>query len=747
MKMRTRTVILTGALLLVLTGGARAQQDAAAQTATAAPKTDTSTFAPKFGQIDFGYRGNDTTGDAARFQRYRDLRDGAYVDQFKVKKDSDTWLFNATANNVGYRDQRYTASFEDFGRVLVNFDWNQTPLWISDTTATMYKDNGNGYLAIDDGIQQSIQTATAAGNAARDAALKTALSTAAPYDLRSRRNTGLVNFRYSANQITDVKFDLKTSQRSGYNLMSFGFGTSPGLIPALELNVPMDDRTTDVKGSVELANERGLLALGWNGSWFENNRPTVQFDNPLRVVDISGGPSSGLTPLWPTNHQFNYTVTGLYKLPAHSRASAFISFGQIDQNSNLVAPTVNSALFATMPKLERPTAEAKADTVAMVYNLSSRPNNYVSFDARYRYYDYNTKTEHFETTPLIGDWSVGTGLMENEPGSIKRATLDLDGSISAHKYLTLNFGFTREDADRTFRIYEKTDENVFRVSLDSVGSQYVTFRTKYEHSVREGSHFEEHLLEEVGEQPETRHYDVANRKRDRVTAIVTVIPAPYFQLNGSVGTGKDTFDETGFGLLENETNNWSLGASVVPNEKVNIGAEYGWEKITSQQYSRTANPPSATDVTFYDPTRDWWLDQGDKVKTFVASADFLKCIRKTDVRLSYTLSDGISDYVYGMKPEQKVFTTIPLTQLAPLKNWLTDTRIDVNYYVRPNLALGGIYMYEEYKVEDFSLTPTVLNSLAPVNPTNNTIANTIYSGYVYRPYKANTFWLRMTYLW
>jgi len=751
MKMRTRTTILTGALLLVFSGAAGAQQDnaAAAQAPVATPtKTDITPFTPKLGQVDFGFRANDITGDAARFQRFRDLREGGYVDQFKLKKDGETWLFKASANNVGYRDQRYTANFEDFGKLRINFDWNQIPLWISDTTATMYKDNGSGVLSIDDSIQKSIQDATAVGTAARDAALTAALNTSAtPYELRSRRNTGLMNLRYSANQITDIKFDLKTSQRTGYNLMSFGFGTSPGLLPAVEFNVPMDDRTTDVKGAVEFANQRGLLALAWNASWFENNRPTVTFDNPMRVTDISGGASKGLTPMWPTNHQYTYSVTGGYKLPAHSRATAMISFGQNDQNADLVAPTVNTALFSTMPALERPTAEAKADTLAMVYNLSSRPNNYLSLDARYRYYDYSNKTMPFETTPLVGDWSLGTGLIENEPASIKRETVDLDGTISAHKYLSLNFGYSRENADRTFRIYEKTAEDAFRFMIDSVGNQYVTFRTKYEHSRREGSHFDAALLDEVGEQSETRHYDVANRKRDRVTGIVTLTPVSYLQVNGSVGTGKDRYDETGFGLLSNDTRNWSLGANLVPNAKVDLGFEYGYEKITSQQYSRTANPLSATDVTFNDPTRDWWLDQGDKVKTITASADFLKCIPKTDVRFLYTLSDGNSDYVYAMKPDQKVFTTVPLTQLTPLKNWLTDARADLQYFVRPNVAFGVVYAYEEYRIEDFSLNPNVLNALNPVNASNGAFASSIYSGYVYRPYKAHTAWVRMTYLW
>jgi len=67
--MRTRTAILTGALLLVFADAARAQQSVSTAPATpgAAPATDTPSFTPRFGRVDFGYRGNDVTGDAARF--------------------------------------------------------------------------------------------------------------------------------------------------------------------------------------------------------------------------------------------------------------------------------------------------------------------------------------------------------------------------------------------------------------------------------------------------------------------------------------------------------------------------------------------------------------------------------------------------------------------------------------------------------------------------------------------------------
>jgi hypothetical protein len=124
----------------------------------------------------------------------------------------------------------------------------------------------------------------------------------------------------------------------------------------------------------------------------------------------------------------------------------------------------------------------------------------------------------------------------------------------------------------------------------------------------------------------------------------------------------------------------------------------------------------------------------------------LKTITKTDIRVGYDISDGRATYVYNLKPEQRVFTTTPLRQLSPLKNRLTSGRVDLQYYIRENLAFGGAYWYEGYKVDDFALGPETLNQLNPTNAAG-TFAATIYSGYLYRDYKAHTGWLRMTVLW
>ena len=55
---------------------------------------------------------------------------------------------------------------------------------------------------------------------------------------------------------------------------------------------------------------------------------------------------------------------------------------------------------------------------------------------------------------------------------------------------------------------------------------------------------------------------------------------------------------------------------------------YEWERYTSLQASRQANPG----VQFNDPTRDWTTSGADKASTFNASMDLIKLLRKTDVR-------------------------------------------------------------------------------------------------------------------
>src|SRR5262245_45548894 len=120
------------------TGPSAGDGDAAAQASSGAPEESRSLFEPALRQFSFGGRLTSVEGDPARFQRYQDLRDGVlFTDARYTREDpKGSWLFRATADNVGYRDQRYSADYARTGRFVISGLWDEIPQFYSIDTRT-----------------------------------------------------------------------------------------------------------------------------------------------------------------------------------------------------------------------------------------------------------------------------------------------------------------------------------------------------------------------------------------------------------------------------------------------------------------------------------------------------------------------------------------------------------------------------------------------------------------------------------
>ena len=185
--MRTRTGSLIAALVLTFAVPALGQQENQAPSPSPTPQVAQSSAVeaapsevPAIGRIEFGFRGDSVTGDAARYNRFRDLRQGAFVDRFRLAKESESWVFLGEARNIGYRDQRFSGEFESVGKVKAKFTWDQIPLFISGDTRSLQSNLGGGVLDVDDAIQRGIEN--------RTLALGDAVSRATAFDMRSRRD-------------------------------------------------------------------------------------------------------------------------------------------------------------------------------------------------------------------------------------------------------------------------------------------------------------------------------------------------------------------------------------------------------------------------------------------------------------------------------------------------------------------------------------------------------------------------------
>jgi hypothetical protein len=414
------------------------------------------------------------------------------------------------------------------------------------------------------------------------------------------------------------------------------------------------------------------------------------------------------------------------------------------QDADLLPHTINTAI-APIP-LERQTADAKARTTGANITFTTRPWRRVAVDARYRLSDFDNNTPHF---PLAGhvvyDQSASFVPEEGpEPFSTQRHNTEVEITMMPEGLPTFRAGWRGEYADRTFRIYESTAENLLRLSMDALNWSQFSVRALYELGTRSGSGFDLHLLEAVGEQPGMRHYDVAERDRQRLTLQATLSPSAWLGVNSSIAVGKDDYGDDGeFGLRDNTHQVFTAGFTVLPNERANVDVSYGYEHYDAFSTSRQASPQE-----FNDPSRNWGTDADDRVHTITAAIDLIRPIEDVDIRLAYDYSRARATYVYEVGvvtdrtlPEggPPVPSLAPPTQLPPVRNQWQRATADARYYFTERMAVGLSYWFDDYEVEDFALA----NPRIAVND----LPGALLLGYRYRPYTAHTGWIRLIVNW
>jgi MtrB/PioB family decaheme-associated outer membrane protein len=730
--MRTKYFLVVAIALL---GGASAF---AQDPPTIPPPTDTvdigrSTFTGKpYGSVDFGARFTQINGDEARFQRYRDLRPGVYGNNLVAGKRTEDYMIEVQAWNLGYRDQRYQIDLQRVGRLKASLLWDQIPLFISGDTRTLYTQAAPGVFRLEDSLQQEIQAGTKTLRNFEDQATR--------FDLRTIRKIGQADVSLVVDRSSDLSIRIKNTMREG----NIPFGGSFGHSNAVELPVPVNTRITDVQTSYEWGNESEMFRIGWDGSTFDNTVESVTWDNPLRFgPDVAATPSQGRMSLWPGNTLMYVHGTGAVSLPGRSRITAYVALGRGRSNEDLLPFTINTAI-APIP-LARSTADAATKMSIAQLTLATRPARAVSFSAKYRYADVDVTTPEFARLggTVAYDSSLQTAAGPSEYHSVKRSTFDADAAFEIARYTSVKVGYSFFGSDYTHRLWETTNENVFRVSLDTTGHQYLMLRALYENRKREGDTFESETLEEAGEYLGMRHYDIANRNRQRFTFIANAFPAGKFGLTASAGVGRDEYPDSELGLQQYDSDQYSAGVSIAPDDRYNLTASYGWERYRSLQRSRTAT--TAADQA--NPLRSWTTDYTGKVNFLEAGLDIDRAIEKTTIRISGDWNRSNDTYLYGL------VTGSPLAapeQLPPVKNELLRGEIDVTYDVTNNIRFGVAYWYDDYKVQDFALGPTTLTGIAlpPVQEGQPIIAtNALLLGYLYRPYTAHAGFVRLTYLW
>jgi MtrB/PioB family decaheme-associated outer membrane protein len=793
--MRTRFLTIAALLLVARVGYAQAPPSQPAQPAARSPFQ---------GNVDFGGLFTTTDGDEARYERYRDTRDGVFSN-LSVNRNTSSSVFSAHALHPGYRDQRYDATLLT-RRANVLFDWVSVPLNYSYIVVTLFATNGST-LTLDNNAQQAVQGPTnatndgtavgipcapgappaACGNATQVAQALTNRSIyntlASPFELRHVRDTANVGLNFAATRAIDVDANFRSSAREGQQPWgaSFAFNT------AMELPQPINQRTNDLSVGTSWSNPRGMFRLGWDGSWFNNNFQSLTWDNPIRITDFNNGllppdgpydangysngngPAQGRQALAPSNTMNVVSGTGMYKLARRTTLNGTVQFTSQNQNDTLIPWTINSvintptvtAAFPHLAQLPRPTAEAEAKGVNALVSLSSRPTRVVNFTVRYRYNERDVQTPPFDATEYVRFDAVPEEVEEGitEQFDTSRHLLDTGVSFTPGGWGTVRVGYGHEAVERHGRGFSDVGEHIFRLSYDTFSSRYLTVRAGFDVGRRRGEGFVEtgvdYELGPGGTQPTLRYYDEADRDRTRGSLLLTVFPRDTVDVYLQFAGGRDRYlpDDSVpvsrpgelFGLHESDVVSWNAGVNFHPMDVFAVGANYGRDRYSSLQLSRNANPPP--DPSFTDPSRDWTLDNDDHTNNFTTYLDLLRAIRNTDIRFAYDYSDSNNSFVHGGPRIAALTTANQFIPLPDVDNRWHRVTADVNYFFTTRAGVGVGYYFETLDVEDFNTIDT--NGPVGFAPATGTPRidwlGALTLGYGNRPYTGHTTYVRLLY--
>jgi MtrB/PioB family decaheme-associated outer membrane protein len=699
-----------------------------AQPAAAAPADEAnasrSLFEPTSRQFLIGGRFTNVDGDPARYQRYQDQRDGLLFSNFRYSfaEPDGTWDFHARAENVGYRDQEFIGSYDRIGKVSLSGSWQQIPQFYSVDTMTPYTGTG-GTLVLDDATQRAIQN----GDPAK---LNLYVPLAPAFELRERRDIGRFDMVATPRPNLDVTANFTTQKHSG----ELPFGASFGFSNDVEVALPYDSRANDLTIGTEWTNQRNMLRVAYSGSWFDNIAPTLVWDSPLRLDDnAEDGPGRGRMSLWPSNSAQTISFAGYTKLAHKTQVTGSFSYGLWSNDEPLQPFTINAAL----PQFALPRANTEGEAHVFSTNLSftSRPSTDWRFSARVRNYTYNNLMPVTSITNMIsyddGPSTTPTGGPDLYAHS--RTNFDGDATWTKRMPFAVTVGYSHNGNGYDARIIESSGENVFRVSADAVGSSWLTFRTQYEFSDRNGSGLDETQLTAIGEHPEMRHYDVADRTRNRFTAQADIVPSDAWTFSASTGILKDDFSNSFYGLQDSTGRTISLALDFHQPNGLGAGGSYNYERYAGLQRSHEGDSSTAQ---FNDPLRDWTADSTETVHYFSIYATPPRIGRNSEVRFSYDFSHAEGNYLYTIPAGSPI--PVP-NQLPNVFNKLQQLHIDVRHRLSRRLAASFSYLYEPLKIYDFAFDPSVVNGI--VQPSS------LVMGYVYRPYTANSAVFGIRYLW
>ncbi|MBI4390970.1 MAG: MtrB/PioB family decaheme-associated outer membrane protein [candidate division NC10 bacterium] len=682
------------------------------------------------GEVEVGGRGVSGDWGSSEYEEYREQRPGIFGNaRLLLEGKEGKYYFEGSATDIAERDQHYEVASGRYGRYRLELEFDEFVHVFSNTARTLYTNEGGGVLSFPDATQSTIEGLGT--NALKSAALQSALSGATGVPLRFRLQTGRVGLFYRPLAELEVNAGYWVQEKEGTRPFGMGFGSPGGTF--VNVAAPIDERTHEVTGGIQVARDTWSLRLDYTGSFYENDLDTMTVDNPLQAApDAVAGPSRGRTDLAPDNSAHTVSLSAAVTLPVGfpARFAGTFSYGMRFQDDAFIPHTINSAI--SDPSLTLPASSLDAEVRTLLANLvlTGRPSRELNLTARYRFYDYNSDIPILAFPGhVIND--QGAAVVEtrlNTPMDHHIHNASLDASYRLARPTTLKLGYEWERWDRSeHREVTRTDEHTAKAAVDYKPATWALLRVGYRFGIRRGTDYSTfaHLAHTIADEADfsdavltsqstlLRKFDEGDRNRHQADLMAQLSPREDLTLTFTGGYGLTDYNNPPLGLVEDER--WSVGTDIGyrPLSWLALSTWYTFENIQFKQDSRWRAVVSGAAVD--DPVNNWSSTSQDLVHTAGVGAEMVLIPDRLDASLSYvleiakakTLAQGIAGTTSATNDGGNA------VDWPDIKDTLQTFIAALRYHLQKNLTVKAEYRFEHFNLSNFKtdgLEPFMANS-------------------------------------
>lgn len=698
------------------------------------------------GEMEFGGRLVWGDEDAAKFQEYRDIRDGLIgsFDLLAENRDGTHWLRGRSVN-TGWKDQRYWLEAGRYGRYSIDLFYGELPHIVSTQALTPYAALNNGTNLLPISLAQ--RDVLEAAGVITEGDLNFVWT---PQKLTWRE--GRIGAEYHAGESLLLRSSYRIQDKRGQTNWGMNFGSPGGTFISLPTRV--DERIHEVKVGTDWHRGDSSFSVEYLGNFFDNSISSVIGDNPLVSPNtLTTDPDQGRAAALPDNWAQSLLLSSSTSLPIEmpNRISGSFAYGFRHQDQLFLPHTINPRIVD--PALPKNSLDGKVQTLLANLVATARPHPEVGAKLRYRYYDLDNQTDPIAFPEHVrNDGLLETDLRKSVAIDYTRQNADLDVDWDFAEDWTGVLGFGWEYWNRSYdREVEDLHEYGPNLKLDYRTASGGQFHGGYEFRVRDGSGYDSYAPINAGfdfgcfgpqpfpvdcsvvKFPQLRKFDEANRYLHRFDLLSRISPAEDVELTFTTNFGYADYNDTDFGLTESLE--WSAGGDLFYqlHKRVSLlgSYTYQWQQFKQNSRFRPRNfaPPI---VVIDDPANDWksrtryQYHNGEAILRFAVLPDRL------DADIGYLIQYGEEETHAEGAPGG--------SPGGDAQNWptvddlLQAVSATVSWKFNENVTVRSGYRFEDYNINNFRFNN--IPRLADGAPTDG---RNIYLGDVFGDYTAHVF--------